>query len=180
MCGLTYFQFFFYDIFKPHVHSRFSSCPWSTLFVIGTEYLNTVLAGEVISWPACLPSLCFFSRIFRLVYIKFGIWLELNFSCIFVSHCYCLITTFTVQWKMGFLFEILPKKEGYLGAFAKFRKAFVTVVISVRVSVSFFFCAPVRPNKTAWLPLTRFSWNLIFDYFSKICRESSRFIKIWR
>jgi hypothetical protein len=30
--------------------------------------------------------------------------------------------------------------------------------------------------KTAWLPWNRFSWNLIFEYFSKIRQENSGFI----
>ena len=30
-----------------------------------------------------------------------------------------------------------------------------------------------------WLPLDVFSWNLIFEYFSKIYREHLNFIKVW-
>ena len=44
-----------------------------------------------------------------------------------------------------------------------FRKPTLTFVVSV--------CPPR-------LPLDRFSWNLIFEYFSKICQENSSFIKI--
>jgi hypothetical protein len=29
----------------------------------------------------------------------------------------------------------------------------------------------VRPHGTSWLPVNGFLWNLIFEYFSKICRE---------
>ena len=32
---------------------------------------------------------------------------------------------------------------------------------------------------TSQLPLDNFSWHLIFEYFSKICKENSAFIKIW-
>jgi hypothetical protein len=39
-------------------------------------------------------------------------------------------------------------------------------------------CLSVCPQGTTRLPLDRFSWNLIFTYFPKICRESSVFIKI--
>jgi hypothetical protein len=35
-----------------------------------------------------------------------------------------------------------------------------------------------HPHGTTRLTLLGFSWNLIFDYFSKICRENSSFIKI--
>ena len=38
----------------------------------------------------------------------------------------------------------------------------------------------VRPHGTTLLTLDGFSWNLIFEYFSKICRENSGFIKIWQ
>jgi len=49
-------------------------------------------------------------------------------------------------------------------------------------------CLPLRPSVrpsarpygTTRLPLDRFSWNLIFKDFSKICRENSSFIKIGR
>ena len=33
---------------------------------------------------------------------------------------------------------------------------------------------------TTRLPLDGFSWNLIFEFFSKICRENSSFVKIWQ
>jgi hypothetical protein len=34
------------------------------------------------------------------------------------------------------------------------------------------------PDGTARLPLVGFSWNFIFEYFSKICRKSVSFIKM--
>jgi hypothetical protein len=39
---------------------------------------------------------------------------------------------------------------------------------------------PVCPHVTTRLPLDGFSWNQIFENFSKPCRENSRFIKIWK
>jgi len=36
---------------------------------------------------------------------------------------------------------------------------------------------PVRPHETIRLPLEKFSFNLILEYFSKICRENSSVIK---
>jgi hypothetical protein len=42
--------------------------------------------------------------------------------------------------------------------------------MSVRLSV--------RPHGTTRLPLDGFSWNLIFEDFSKICRENSSVTKI--
>jgi len=38
----------------------------------------------------------------------------------------------------------------------------------------------VRPHRTTRFPLDGFSWNLIFEYFSKICQENTSFIKIWQ
>jgi hypothetical protein len=41
-------------------------------------------------------------------------------------------------------------------------------------------CPSVRPHGTTRLPLDGFSWNLVFDYSSKVCRENSSFITIWQ
>jgi len=42
-------------------------------------------------------------------------------------------------------------------------------------------CLPVRSSvRRAWLTLYGFPWNLIFEYFSKICRETSSSIQIWQ
>jgi len=57
----------------------------------------------------------------------------------------------------------------FLDAFAKFRKATVSVVMSVRLSVC--------PHGTTRLPLDGFSWNLIFERVSKICRGNPSYIK---
>ena len=52
----------------------------------------------------------------------------------------------------------------FLGAFAKFRRATISFVMFVRLSV--------RPHETTRLPLNGFSWNLVFEYFSKNCRQN--------
>ena len=41
-------------------------------------------------------------------------------------------------------------------------------------------CPSVRPYVTTLFPLDGFSWNLVFEDFSKICREYSSFINIWQ
>jgi hypothetical protein len=38
----------------------------------------------------------------------------------------------------------------------------------------------VCPHGTSGLPLDGFLWNLMFEYYSKICRENLSFIKIWQ
>jgi hypothetical protein len=59
----------------------------------------------------------------------------------------------------------------FLGAFAKLQKATISVM-----------CAhiTVRPHEITRLSLEGFSRNLIFECLSKICRESSSFVKIWQ
>jgi hypothetical protein len=58
----------------------------------------------------------------------------------------------------------------FLGAFAKLQKAIISFVMSVSLSV--------RPHRITQLALDEFLRNLIFNFFSKICRENSSFIKI--
>ena len=41
-------------------------------------------------------------------------------------------------------------------------------------------CPSVRPHGLTRLPLDGFTGNLIFEYFSKISRENSSFIKVWQ
>ena len=40
-------------------------------------------------------------------------------------------------------------------------------------------CLSVRMENLGFL-LDRFSWNLIFEEFTKLCQENSTFIKIWQ
>jgi hypothetical protein len=54
------------------------------------------------------------------------------------------------------------------GAFAKLRKATISFVVSVRLSV--------RPHGTTRLSMDVLSWNVIFDCFSKIFPENWSFI----
>jgi hypothetical protein len=58
--------------------------------------------------------------------------------------------------------KMCHKNAEFLGALVKLRKATISFVISVRLSV--------RPYGTSRLPLDGFSRNLVFNYFSKICR----------
>ena len=39
-------------------------------------------------------------------------------------------------------------------------------------------CPSIRSHRTTRFPLNEFSRNLIFEYFSKICRKNSSFIKV--
>jgi hypothetical protein len=64
------------------------------------------------------------------------------------------------------------------GTIAKLRKATISLVMSVRLSVS----SSVRLQGTTRFPLEELSLNLIFEcfFFSTICRGNSSFIKIWQ
>jgi hypothetical protein len=59
-----------------------------------------------------------------------------------------------------------------LGAFAKLWTANASFVMSLFVGSSILLHGTMR------LPLEEFSWNLIYEYCSKISRENSSFIKI--
>ena len=51
------------------------------------------------------------------------------------------------------------------------------------IAKSKYYIRHVPPHGTTRLPIGGFAWNLIIEYFLKICRESSSFIKIgqdWR
>jgi len=54
--------------------------------------------------------------------------------------------------------------------YAKFQNGTISFIMSVHPSICL--------NRTTWLPLDGFSWNLIFEYFSKLYQENSCFIKI--
>jgi hypothetical protein len=56
------------------------------------------------------------------------------------------------------------------------RQLWTSTSLSVRLSVR----PSAHPHVTTRIPLDGFSWNLIFQNFSKICRENSCLIKIWQ
>jgi hypothetical protein len=62
--------------------------------------------------------------------------------------------------------------DGFLGAFAKFRKSTGSFILSLRLSI--------RPHETIRLPQEEFSFSSVLEYNSKICQENSYFIKIWQ
>jgi hypothetical protein len=51
--------------------------------------------------------------------------------------------------------------------------------MSVRPSFYLSVCLSVCPTGTTRFPVDGCSWNLTFEYFLKIFRENSNFIKIW-
>jgi hypothetical protein len=55
----------------------------------------------------------------------------------------------------------------FLGTPAKLRKATVSFVMSI--------CSSVCPHGETPLPMDRSALNLMFEYFSEICSENSKF-----
>jgi len=53
-----------------------------------------------------------------------------------------------------------------LGAFSTFLNATIGCIMSVLLSI--------LPHGTTRLPLNGFSWNLVYEYFSKFCRKNSQ------
>jgi len=66
----------------------------------------------------------------------------------------------------------VPRICLFTGALAKFWKRLLASSCLSTV------CPYVLPHGTILLPLDEFSWNLIFEYFSKICHENSSYINI--
>ena len=64
--------------------------------------------------------------------------------------------------------------RNFLFAFVKLQKVTIYFVTSVRLS----FRPSVRPHGTTRLALQGFLWNLIFEYFSQVCRENSGLFEI--
>ena len=92
----------------------------------------------------------------------------------FILESFSLLFTNTSGWLcvLGYLCDRrgllrLAHSIQFLSAFAKSLKATISFVISVRPSV--------RPHVRTRPPLERFSWNLIFECFSKNCLEYSSF-----
>ena len=76
----------------------------------------------------------------------------------------------------GKLVSTYTFNPSYFGRFyARWRNCEKRLLASSCLSVR----PSIRPHGTR-LPMGGFSWNLIFAYFSKICREISSWIKIWQ
>ena len=63
--------------------------------------------------------------------------------------------------------------------FRRFRKI-ATKKKRLLASSCLFVRPSIRPHEATRLPLDGFSWNFIFEYFSKLYGENACFIKIWQ
>ena len=128
-------------------------------------------------------------------------WLLFKTPCVVDGRNFAwwmLIYIFLIQ-VVNYMHGCWKYSNSFLGAFTKLRKAtmsFMSVCLpvcscvcpSVCPSVSLFVCQSlclsvclspflyIHPAATTRLPYNGFSWNFIFVYFSKICRENSSFI----
>jgi hypothetical protein len=98
---------------------------------------------------------------------------------LFLSFCGCYVQSLAVLWALRTVmlplswkrseYTVVPMNSGnfltLLGAFAKLYKATVS------------FGQSVLSHGTPRLPQGRFSWNLTFEYSSKICRKNSHSLK---
>jgi hypothetical protein len=95
-----------------------------------------------------------------------------------------MTSTFCIPWNGTFKIHVSfcersRKTKSFcllvlLGAFEKFGRTTPSFNISVRPPFRLSVCL----HGTTWLPLYGFLWNLVFEYFSKICRGIWNFIKI--
>jgi hypothetical protein len=131
----------------------------------------------VISYLSASYFVCFICVLLLLICVlccsccsPFECWLRLliNMYCIIIIIIIIIINYF--EWP--FFFKMSPTgcpRHQFVGAFAKLQNTPISFVMSIRPSVS--------THGTTRLPLDGFSWNFIFEYFSKICWENSSFIK---
>jgi len=91
----------------------------------------------------------------------------------FQQHC-CDSLVCVRSWKYMHHLLILP----FLGVCSENCKKRLLALSCLSLILS--VCMSVRPHGTTRLPLKGFLWNLILENFSKICSESSSFIKIWQ
>ena len=77
-------------------------------------------------------------------------------------------TNYPVTWHQITRTETVFGRLFVLGVFAKFIEKQLLAV-----------CLSNHTHRTQ-LPLDRCSWNLIFEYFSKICQENSSCLKFWQ
>ena len=163
-------------IFKTPNHNRspvlfIRSCAglWHFVLRLGDTNLSENNTNYIFKWTECGIRILYF--------------LKVSVTSYQVTWCHNSgkhNTCFNCRGKIKFiaLINLLFKKDLFsvtplfLGAFTKLRKATISFVMSV--------CPSVRQHGTIRLPLDGFSWSLIYEHFSKVCRENSNCIKIWQ
>ena len=88
-------------------------------------------------------------------------------------HCRDIASFFQFYYPVTLKKTLVPKSQPLLGNKLIFRR-----VRKMAKDETISFVMSVRPYGITRLPLDRITWNLIFDNFSKICLETSSFLKI--
>ena len=140
---------------------RYAICYFPIKFVYKEQYCvcSYLATSNNLAVIICHINAIFFTVVLLLVPVS---TIKLIFSLsVFVCSSVDIVPFFLYIKKLLWLF---------LSAFAKLRKATISFVRSVRLSVC--------PQGKVRLPQEGFSWNMMFENFSKIYRESSRFTKM--
>jgi hypothetical protein len=127
-------------------HLREKQCLWTHVLLTGPVYLAVLVVTQIFASAVSYYRKKFLrSRVFTL--------------SVSLTNCYS-------RCSANKHYHHLP--GGFLGAFAKLRKATVAFLMSV------------RSHGETRLPLDGVSWNLIFEFFRNSCRENSSFLKMRR
>jgi hypothetical protein len=89
---------------------------------------------------------------------------------------FCIYLRIKQHWS----FSYIAFNDWFADAFANLRKATSRFVMSVCPSIHPSLRLSICPHGTPRLLLYRFLLNLIFEYFSKICRDNPSFILKYR
>jgi len=114
------------------------------------------------------------SKFITKTWIVFGPLVLLLAGLLITTYCACGMTAAVYSMVRSSKSQLPQERQShrFLGAFAKLRKATISFVMTARLSV--------HPHGTTGLSLDGLSWDLIFEYFSKICRENPSLIKMWQ
>ena len=145
--------------------------PKATHTICNTHCFSTtaVVAGTRLNvsytYIACLVFL-------QVISVVIAQWLMVRCFWVWssVSWVYCLQNLVHSPLSLSNLYtpKCLRMFTPILGAFAKLQKA------------TLIFVVPFLPHATTRIPLDRFSWNLIFEYRSKIWQENSSYVIMWQ
>jgi hypothetical protein len=139
------------------LHYRYMGCPLLT-GLVGQEL--TGLVGQQHGWNAgLLRKVCVSARGLNLGDVS---WRDCS------EHIIRLINLLVQSLD---ILENYCALEQIWGEFAESLKAVVIFVTSVFMSF---------PHETARFTVDGLSWNLVFDYYGKIFRENSSWMKIWQ
>jgi hypothetical protein len=153
----------------PFVALQLVSPTWTTLTHIRDS--NTVLVASFLPLDADPSSLVLIKSVGVCQFCYLNVILALTTAALPVSSFSLTTTLASVTFQNNYVTQyqdLAALFQQFLVAFAELSKTTFSTVMSV------------RPHGISILPLDGFSWNLVFEYFSKICQVNSSLIKIWQ